>query len=162
MPSLPPPPPPPPPPRALKLCDTEADSFSRPFKAISKNPTDLINDFELKERFQKFSQSHYIADNTVGKRNDNMKRVNKQQSSAINQTEEYMKQRQKNNEAAKRSRDNRKLKEDAMALQLLFFEKEYVELRGAYRHLKEENARLRQQLQIRSQQRPKSLKDFAY
>ncbi|CAF3035147.1 unnamed protein product [Rotaria sp. Silwood2] len=58
----------------------------------------------------------------------------------------YWERRRKNNEAAKRSRDARRAKEDEIALRAAWLEQENLKLRLENAHLKQENVRLRCQI----------------
>ena len=58
--------------------------------------------------------------------------------------EAYWERRRKNNEAAKRSRDARRAKEDEIAIRAAFLEQENLKLRCEMVQLREENAKLRQ------------------
>lgn len=58
------------------------------------------------------------------------------------QDECYWERRRKNNEAAKRSRDSRRAKEDEIAIRAAFLEQENFKLRIELNKLKEEMAKL--------------------
>lgn len=60
--------------------------------------------------------------------------------------EAYWERRRKNNEAAKRSRDARRAKEDEIALRAAWLEQENLKLRLENAHLKQENIQLRCQI----------------
>jgi len=60
--------------------------------------------------------------------------------------EAYWERRRKNNEAAKRSRDARRAKEDEIALRAAWLEQENLKLRLENAHLKQENVQLRLQI----------------
>ncbi|CAF3665647.1 unnamed protein product [Rotaria socialis] len=64
-------------------------------------------------------------------------------TSSKNQDDLYWERRKKNNEAAKRSRDARRVKEDRMAFKAAWLEQENVKLRLENAHLKQENIHLR-------------------
>jgi hypothetical protein len=55
----------------------------------------------------------------------------------------YFERRKKNNEAAKRSRDSRRVKEDEIAIRAAFLEQENLQLKWEAARLKSETARLR-------------------
>ena len=57
--------------------------------------------------------------------------------------EAYWERRRKNNEAAKRSRDSRRAKEDEIAIRAAFLEQENLKLRVEVTALKNETAKLR-------------------
>ena len=57
--------------------------------------------------------------------------------------EAYWERRRKNNEAAKRSRDARRAKEDEIAIRAAFLEQENLKLRFELANLKNETAKLR-------------------
>lgn len=59
----------------------------------------------------------------------------------------YWERRRKNNEAAKRSRDARRAKEQEIALRAQFLEQENISMKLEIAHLKAENAQLRRQFQ---------------
>jgi len=59
----------------------------------------------------------------------------------------YWERRRKNNEAAKRSRDARRAKEQEIALRAQFLEQENISMKLEIAHLKAENAQLRGQFQ---------------
>ncbi|CAF0833784.1 unnamed protein product [Adineta ricciae] len=70
----------------------------------------------------------------------------KQSKPNISQTDVYFDRRKKNNEAAKRSRDARRVKEDQIAVRAAWLEQENLQLRLENAHLKQENLRLRSQI----------------
>jgi bZIP factor len=57
----------------------------------------------------------------------------------------YWERRRKNNEAAKRSRDARRAKEQEIALRAQFLEQENIQLKLEIAHLRAENGQLRRQ-----------------
>lgn len=57
---------------------------------------------------------------------------------AVLQDELYWERRRKNNEAAKRSRDSRRAKEDEIAIKAAFLEQENLRLRVEMSRMKEE------------------------
>ena len=57
----------------------------------------------------------------------------------------YWERRRKNNEAAKRSRDARRAKEQEIALRAQFLEQENIQLKLEVAHLRAENGQLRGQ-----------------
>ena len=59
----------------------------------------------------------------------------------------YWERRRKNNEAAKRSRDARRQKEQEIALRAQFLEQENIQLKLEVAHLRAENAQFRAQFQ---------------
>ncbi|XP_053631232.2 uncharacterized protein [Cherax quadricarinatus] len=72
----------------------------------------------------------------------NTKRKNKQNGDYI-KDEAYWERRRKNNEAAKRSRDARRAKEDEIAIRAAFLEQENLKLRVEVASLKSETSKLR-------------------
>jgi len=58
----------------------------------------------------------------------------------------YWAKRCKNNEAAKRSREARRLKENQIAMRARFLEEENTALKGEVEHLKKENSDLKQMM----------------
>ncbi|RNA15628.1 cell death specification 2, partial [Brachionus plicatilis] len=71
--------------------------------------------------------------------------VRSRQSSAdeVDKDEAYRERRRKNNEAAKRSRDARRAKEDDIALRAALLERENLQLKVELAQLKQETSRLR-------------------
>ena len=59
----------------------------------------------------------------------------------------YWERRRKNNEAAKRSRDARRAKEQEVAVRAQFLEQENISMKMEIAHLKAENAQLRSKFQ---------------
>ena len=59
------------------------------------------------------------------------------------QDEAYWERRRKNNEAAKRSRDSRRAKEDEIAIRAAFLEQENIRLRVELAALRQQTAKLR-------------------
>lgn len=130
--------------RSLKL--------PRPFKAYPKDPLNLgvsvataetILGQESYEAYAKFrnrmlSQVQSLTTTT----NKNMRRYSQTPYTANNDPS-YWEKRRKNNEAAKRSRDARRAKEDEIAIRCAFLEQENLKLRYETATLKEELDRLR-------------------
>ncbi|EEB14186.1 conserved hypothetical protein [Pediculus humanus corporis] len=131
---------------------------TRPFKAYPKNFLGLgttggmIDDSDIRYmefRRQFLSQLHATIGGTAG--NKNMKRpvqsVSPNQypssSSGDGKDQAYWERRRKNNEAAKKSRDARRAKEDEIAIRAAFLERENLQLRLELASLKNEIERLR-------------------
>lgn len=134
------------------LCMSTAKSkITRPFKAFSKDPlslsmgitteTMLLNDSTVDySEFRKKVLSQVQAGSNNGT-NKNMRRIT--QSAQQNSDPTYWEKRRKNNEAAKRSRDARRAKEDEIAIRCAFLEQENVKLKYEVLSLRNETERLR-------------------
>ncbi|KAJ8967168.1 hypothetical protein NQ314_003057 [Rhamnusium bicolor] len=122
---------------------------SRPFKAypdplsipLITTATDILgNDSSMayvKFRQKVLSQVQTRHNGT----NNNMRRT--QSENPQNTDPAYREKRKKNNEAAKRSRDARKAKEDEIAVRCAFLEQENIQLKFKIAALKYENERFR-------------------
>ncbi|CAF0787802.1 unnamed protein product [Didymodactylos carnosus] len=73
-------------------------------------------------------------------------RINLDSYSDMSKDDTYRERRRKNNEAAKRSRDARRAKEDEIAIRAAWLEQENLKLRVENVQLKEENSQLRYQI----------------
>ncbi|XP_033320952.2 transcription factor giant isoform X1 [Megalopta genalis] len=140
--------------------DTEITSemgkkLQRPFKAYPKDPltftagrAEAIYDQESTEAYSEFRKRML---ETVKKSNETtnikMKRVSKSPILPTSTDDEkdaaYWERRRKNNEAAKRSRDARRAKEDEIAIRAAFLEQENMRLRYEVIELRKETAKLR-------------------
>jgi len=119
---------------------------SRPFKAYPNNilsiaPTISHDSTEYEKYRQMILEQVKKNRNTP---NPKMRRVSKSPGLPTSTVDErdaaYWERRKKNNEAAKRSRDNRRAKEDELAIRASFLERENAQLRY-------ENAQLRYKIQ---------------
>lgn len=121
----------------------------RPFKAYPKNPLYLaapecILNKESAEAYTEFRQrmlSQVQANN--GTTNKNMRRISQCNNSHNREDSTYWEKRRKNNEAAKRSRDARRAKEDELAIRAAFLERENLHLRCEISNMKLELEELR-------------------
>jgi hypothetical protein len=78
-----------------------------------------------------------------GNRSDNGDKSDSNAGDPSNKDDAYWERRKKNNEAAKRSRDARRAKEDEIAIRASFLEQENIKLRIEVATLKNEAAKLR-------------------
>lgn len=131
-------------PRSLKL--------PRPFKAYPKDPltvavsvatAETILGQDSSEAYAEFrkrmlSQVQSLSSTT----NKNMRRYS-QTPYSTNNDPNYWEKRRKNNEAAKRSRDARRAKEDEIAIRCAFLEQENLKLKYESSTLRDELERLR-------------------
>ncbi|XP_023313099.1 protein giant-like [Anoplophora glabripennis] len=106
----------------------------RPFKAYPKDPlsmaligttTDILNK-DSSEAYIEFRNRMMSQVQNAQGTNKNMRRT---QSSKHIADPSYWEKRKKNNEAAKRSRDARRAKEDEIAIRCAFLEQENVQLK---------------------------------
>lgn len=112
---------------------------TRPFKAYPKVPLPLplrLNDTESllekdsSEAYQEFRERMLSkVPNYNNSTNKNMRRVSQSMQNAGNHDPAYWEKRRKNNEAAKRSRDARRAKEDEIAIRCAFLEQENIQLK---------------------------------
>lgn len=113
---------------------------TRPFKAYPKDPVSLVfgtvapessiikNSSEAFNEFRQRVLSQVQTTNTGT--NKNMRRVTSSTNGlGRNEDPGYWEKRRKNNEAAKRSRDARRAKEDEIAIRCAFLEQENMQLR---------------------------------
>lgn len=135
------------------LCNSSLtkSKTTRPFKAFPKDPlslsmgitteTMLLSDSTVAySEFRKKMLSQVQATNNGT--NKNMRRVT-QPPNVLNNDPTYWEKRRKNNEAAKRSRDARRAKEDEIAIRCAFLEQENVKLKYEILSLRNETERLR-------------------
>lgn len=128
---------------------------TRPFKAYPKDPLALstspsvIFGQDSTEEYIEFRQRMLAQLDMVSSRNNaNMKRsISPQMPSSTaemdDKTAAYWERRRKNNEAAKRSRDARRAKEDEIAIRAAFLEQENLKLKYELASLRNETAKLR-------------------
>ncbi|XP_017756607.1 PREDICTED: thyrotroph embryonic factor [Eufriesea mexicana] len=127
----------------------------RPFKAYPKDPlslsvgtTELVYDQNSNEAYSEFRKRMLES---VKKSNEGtnvkMRRVTKSPGLPTSTVDEkdaaYWERRRKNNEAAKRSRDARRAKEDEIAIRAAFLEQENMKLKYELVALRNETAKLR-------------------
>lgn len=126
---------------------------SRPFKTYLKDPlsmsigsmTDDLLGKDSSEAYTEFRHKMLSqVQSTHNGTNKNMRR-NQNQNSSINDPS-YWEKRKKNNEAAKRSRDARRAKEDEIAIRCAFLEQENIQLKFRLANLESERARLQKLL----------------
>lgn len=128
---------------------------TRPFKAYPKDPLALstapsvILGQDSTEEYIEFRQRMLAQLDMVTSRNNaNMKRcISPQMPTSTaemdDKTAAYWERRRKNNEAAKRSRDARRAKEDEIAIRAAFLEQENIKLKYELASLRNETAKLR-------------------
>ncbi|GJQ77473.1 putative basic region leucin zipper [Trypoxylus dichotomus] len=104
---------------------------------LGQNSADAYNEFRRKMLSQVHSQNQGT--------NKNMRR-NTQKNNNVNSDPTYWEKRRKNNEAAKRSRDARRAKEDEIAIRCAFLEQENLKLRCEVASLRNESERLKNML----------------
>lgn len=122
----------------------------RPFKAFPKDPLSLslgtslptLCDYNSDEAYEEFREKMLARVRTNTGTNKNMRR-NSQSQTAQSEDPNYREKRRKNNEAAKRSRDARKAKEDEIAVRCAFLEQENIKLKMQISSVEQENARMR-------------------
>ncbi|XP_050477382.1 transcription factor VBP-like [Bombus huntii] len=126
---------------------------TRPFKAYPKDPlsltiggTELVYDLESSEAYSEFRKRML---ETMKQSNEGMitkmRKVTKSPvpTSTVDEKDAaYRERRRKNNEAAKRSRDARRAKEDEIAIRAAFLEHENKRLKYELSVLKNETAKL--------------------
>ncbi|XP_043591026.1 thyrotroph embryonic factor [Bombus pyrosoma] len=137
------------------LCDLPIDiaKNTRPFKAYPIDPlslttgrTELLYDLESSEAYSEFRKRMLETmkqsnEGTITK----MRKVTRSPvptSTADEKDAAYRERRRKNNEAAKRSRDARRAKEDEIAIRAAFLEHENKKLKYEISVLKNETAKL--------------------
>ncbi|CAF0747406.1 unnamed protein product [Rotaria sp. Silwood1] len=125
----------------------------RPFSSYSLTDNHLNSNENILQQFYKHllknvnQQDQYVSSistNSISIKKDY--KSNTSLPSPKNQDDVYWERRKKNNEAAKRSRDARRAKEDEIALRAAWLEQENVKLRLENAHLKQENIQLRCQI----------------
>lgn len=137
------------------LIGTRTGKPTRPFKAYPKDPLALstapsvILGQDSTEEYIEFRQRMLSQLELVsGRNNANMKRsISPQMPSSTGEMDDktaaYWERRRKNNEAAKRSRDARRAKEDEIAIRAAFLEQENIKLKYELASLRNETAKLR-------------------
>ncbi|XP_018329866.1 cell death specification protein 2-like [Agrilus planipennis] len=126
--------------------------ITRPFKAYPKDPltlavgvatTETILGKDSAEAYAEFRQKMLAqVQATHNTTNKNMRR-NSHSINIHNSDPTYLEKRKKNNEAAKRSRDARRAKEDEIAIRAAFLEQENIKLKYEVATLRSEMERLR-------------------
>ncbi|XP_011165123.1 transcription factor VBP [Solenopsis invicta] len=133
----------------MKLLTSPLDTvkkLQRPFKAYPKNLLSMVStlDYNSNEEFTKFRRNlmDEMGKTPRNKSNPKMRRISKSPglpTSTVNEKDAaYYERRRKNNEAAKRSRDARRAKEDELAIKAAFLEHENIQLKRDVRALKHE------------------------
>ncbi|XP_057329508.1 protein giant [Microplitis mediator] len=137
-----------------QACTPDAKKAPRPFKAYPKDPlaltspAEFIYDQNSKEAYSEFRKRML---DSVRKSNDGtnikMRRLSKNSNLPTSTIDDkdiaYWERRRKNNEAAKRSRDARRAKEDEIAIRAAFLEQENMKLKYEIIALRNETSRLR-------------------
>lgn len=144
-------------PQPYGLLPSEPKKVTRPFKAYPKDPLSmtLVPDMKMDQEFSEFRNRML---DTVKRTNEGtnikMRRTNKSLNIPTSIADEkdaaYWERRRKNNEAAKRSRDARRAKEDEIAIRAAFLEQQYCHLMSQVKFLTEENTKLKCMLMSRS------------
>ncbi|KAK9870816.1 hypothetical protein WA026_009778 [Henosepilachna vigintioctopunctata] len=123
---------------------------TRPFKAFPSHPVPIhmqstsLDVTRNAGYFQFRSQMlHQLQNQNIGATNKNMRRSTNSSQSEQNSDPSYREKRKKNNEAAKRSRDARRAKEDEIAIRCAFLEQENIRLNAEYSQMKHENTELK-------------------
>lgn len=145
---------------------TRSGKPTRPFKAYPKDPLSLpvvstaeailghaSNEAYAEFRRRMLSQVQAVTNNISNNNNSNSKmkrsvspQLSQQPSSCTDHEGKdaaYWERRRKNNEAAKRSRDARRAKEDEIAIRAAFLEQENIQLKYENATLRNEAAKLR-------------------
>ncbi|KAK2586950.1 hypothetical protein KPH14_009876 [Odynerus spinipes] len=128
----------------------------RPFKAYPKDPLsltmgtpELIYNQNSNEAYSEFRKRmlESVRRTNEGSTNTKMRRASKSPGLPTSTVDEkdaaYWERRKKNNEAAKRSRDARRAKEDEIAIRAAFLEQENMKLKYELVALRNETAKLR-------------------
>lgn len=128
-----------PPPSSLvqKVLDAPS-SATRPFKAYPRNPLALGHD----EAFIQFREQMLSKVRSLN-RSSSASKARTQNNGCDDKDAAYWERRRKNNEAAKRSRDARRAKEDEIAIRAAFLEQENLRLKYELASLKDETCKLR-------------------
>lgn len=141
-------------PATTTMSTPECKKSARPFKAYPKDPlslsvvSELIYDQNSNDAYSEFRKKML---DSVRRSNEGtnikMRRVSKSPGLPTSTMDEkdaaYWERRKKNNEAAKRSRDARRAKEDEMAIRAAFLEQENLKLKYELVALRNETAKLR-------------------
>ncbi|CAH0560454.1 unnamed protein product [Brassicogethes aeneus] len=121
------------------------DTPARPFKMYSNDPRSMSMILPTETILTKNSEDAYaefrekiLQKNKTTNSNKNIKRS---PSSSVSDPH-YLEKRKRNNEAAKKSRDARKAKEDEIAIRCAFLEKENLHLKIKIATLENERDRL--------------------
>ncbi|XP_068209525.1 uncharacterized protein [Palaemon carinicauda] len=113
------------------------------------NSDEVTKAVDSTSEFRASMTSDASNDATCSNSNDNesdagsMTKQSSSQSTDVVKDEAYWERRRKNNEAAKRSRDARRAKEDEIAIRAAFLEQENIKLRIELSSLKSETTKLR-------------------
>ncbi|GJQ77469.1 putative basic region leucin zipper [Trypoxylus dichotomus] len=124
----------------------------RPFKAYPKDPlsvavsvatAETIIGQDSSEAYAEFRKRMLSQVQLLGSTTNRNMRRHSQTNTTSNNDPNYWEKRRKNNEAAKRSRDARRAKEDEIAIRCAFLEQENLKLRYESATLRDEVERLR-------------------
>ncbi|CAF1164932.1 unnamed protein product [Rotaria sordida] len=133
--------------QSLLLIQNHYNRLIRPFSSYSLTDNYLnSNENFLKQFYKHLLNVSSTLTNTIPIEKDYKSYTSSSSLSPKNQDDIYWERRKKNNEAAKRSRDTRRAKEDEIALRATWLEQENVKLRLENAHLKQENIQLRCQI----------------
>lgn len=134
-------------------CNGMKIKATRPFKAYPKDPLSLAAGVATAEAILGRDSAEAYAEfrkrmlsqvqQNFGMTNKNMRRNNNNNASPHISDPAYWEKRRKNNEAAKRSRDARRAKEDEIAIRCAFLEQENIKLRYEVAALRDDNQRMR-------------------
>lgn len=126
---------------------------SRPFKTYLKDPLSMTFGTVTEDLFGKKSSEAFadfrqkmlsqVQSSHTGT-NNNMRRNQSQNANVSDPC--YWEKRKKNNEAAKRSRDARRAKEDEIAIRCAFLEQENIQLKFRLANLESERQRMQKLL----------------
>lgn len=140
----------------INILPDVARKTPRPFKAYPKDPLsltmgtpELIYNQNSNEAYSEFRKRmlESVRRTNEGSTNTKMRRASKSPGLPTSTVDEkdaaYWERRKKNNEAAKRSRDARRAKEDEIAIRAAFLEQENMKLKYELVALRNETAKLR-------------------
>uniref|UniRef100_A0A915BBI7 BZIP domain-containing protein n=1 Tax=Parascaris univalens TaxID=6257 RepID=A0A915BBI7_PARUN len=115
---------------------------SDPITALSVPTTEIARNNEQSPSTQ-VTSSTSDSDASTAQRNVIVRNEGVRKKKELVKDEAYWERRRKNNDAAKRSRDSRRQKEDEMAVRAAVLEQENIRLRLELEHLRAETDRLR-------------------
>lgn len=119
------------------LTPSTATKSSRFSNQNSSSSTEILQNNQI---FTLSSNTRQISMSSSRSRNSS---IEENAGGSINIDDAYRERRRKNNEAAKRSRDARRAKEDDIALRAAILERENLQLKVELAQLKQETNRLR-------------------
>lgn len=142
-----------PPNQVMDITSVSSSKLARPFKAFPSDPsilpisltTPLAIPSPNSDEYAEFRQKMLSQVQSKNGTNKNMRR-NSQSANAQNADPTYWEKRKKNNEAAKRSRDARRAKEDEIAVRCAFLERENLNLKFKLATVESERKRLHSML----------------